>query len=396
MGQGRRSGLGCVATALLVLGIALGLAWALGAVDRLIYLAQVEMGRTTLAQQAATLTVEATSDYVFAQLDAADQEKYLVLLDAFKSREGRAYPETEMDDLSRMRDCVLADHPGLFYISGVEMQTLSNQGSGLVTGVTVEGQYACSEEDAIALQSAMEAAAAECLAGLPEGAGDYEKAKFFYEWLAGNVEYDHYGDGGAFEGSSGQTAADALVARRAVCAGYARAYQYLLGQAGVPCVYVTGSAKGGSHAWCAVFLDGAWYFVDPTWGDPQFLGEGGETLDDGRVNYDYFCVTGEDIAKTHVADCRYPIPECVSNADNYFVREGLYVTEPDIGQAGRIIAEAAERGDPAARFRCSERGVYDSLTAALFEEQGIYRFISGNSCRYLLNDDMMTVEVLLE
>lgn len=393
MARERRAGIGCGGVAfvvLLVLVAALAAAWLLGGIDRLIYLFQIEAGRTAATQQVEPAAAETARWYVYEQLSADDQERYLILLDAFQSREGRAYPETDMDDLARMRDCVLADHPELFSIGGIEMQTTSNLGSGLVTGLTVEGQYLYSAEEAAALQPQIDAAADACLAGMPDG-DDYAKAKYLYEYLAENVEYDH-GDWG--EGSAGQTIADVLVGRRAVCAGYARTFQYLMQRAGVTCVYVTGTANGGSHAWCAAFLDGNWYFVDPTWGDPQFLDEGGAAADFGRVNYDYLCVTGDDIAATHVADCPYPLPACVSDADNYFVREGLVVTDSDLEWAGHLIEAAVARGDSSARFRCDTRATYDYLVASLFEGQEVYRFIPGTSCRYLLDDAMRTIEII--
>ena len=374
-------------------------AWAFGAFDRLFYLFQVETARTSAVEQLEVPDAEQSGRYVYAQLSDEDREKYLILLDAFQSREERAYPETDMDELARMRDCVLADHPELFYISGVQMQTLSNRGSGIVTGVTVEGQYSFSEGEVAALQPQIDDAVAACLAGLPEGADDYGKAKYLYEYLAATVEYDRgaaAGGVGVLGATSGQTIAETLVGHSAVCAGYARTYQYLLNQLGIPCVYVTGTAHGNGHAWCAAYLDGNWYFVDPTWGDPQFLDEGGEAVDFGGINYDYLCVTSDDIATTHTVDCPYELPACTSVADNYFVREGLYVTDSDVEWAGSLIQAAAERGESFARFRCDTRATYDQVTYTLFDNREIYRFIPGTSCRYLLGDALCTVEVSFE
>ena len=84
-----------------------------------------------------------------------------------------------------------------------------------------------------------------------------------------------------------QTAYSALVNRQTVCAGYARAFQYLLQQLGIPCYYCTGYA-GESHAWNIVSLDDGYYNVDVTWDDT----EGG--------NYDYFNKTDQDYAGTHM------------------------------------------------------------------------------------------------
>ena len=409
-----------LAVLVLLVAIVLG-AWGLGAIDRLVYLLQVDSARTELIGQLAPSDraadvgqadqddesdlanvsdiVEAPEPgwYAYSQLSDDDREKYLILLDAFQSRESKAYPEDGIEDLSRLRECVIADHPELFYIGGVHVSTTTNTASGLVTSVMVEGQYLFADEEIAALQGQIDEEAGACLANMPDG--DYEKAKYLYEYLAGSVEYDHTaasGGDGVLGASSGQTIADALAAHSSVCAGYARAYQYLLEQAGVPCVYVTGTARGGRHAWCAAFLDGSWYYIDPTWGDPEFLDEGGETADLGLVNYDYLCVTGDDISATHVPDSAYPLPTCTAVADNYYIREGLFLDDADVDAAGAIVESAVERGDRVARFRCANRDVYDQVVWALFDAQEIYRFIPGDTCTYMLGDAMCTVEVLLD
>lgn len=84
-----------------------------------------------------------------------------------------------------------------------------------------------------------------------------------------------------------QSAYSALVNGRTVCAGYARAFQYLMQQLGVPCYYCTGYA-GENHAWNIVRLDDGYYNVDTTWDDT------------GDGTYDYFNKTDADYADSHL------------------------------------------------------------------------------------------------
>ena len=119
----------------------------------------------------------------------------------------------------------------------------------------------------------------------------YEKGRRVHDILIEKIEYDK---GAAMN----QSAYSALVEGKSVCAGYARAYQYLMQRLGIPCYYCTGFA-GEDNAWNIVGLDDGYYNVDVTWDDTP----GGE--------YDYFNKTDEDYADTHVRrDLSVNLPKC--------------------------------------------------------------------------------------
>lgn len=417
-----------------VLFVAAGAAWYFGIAERLSYVSKVESTTPQASEELALLALDQDGRFAYSQLNSDERAQYVALLTAFQTREPQVYPEEATKDVARIRDCVMTDHPELFYIEGVQIQTESNQGSGLVTNVQVSGQFTYSEEEVQRLSALLDQAVAECLAGMPAGADDYGKAKYLYEYLARTVEYDHAvadlifpveGDGESGEAngeegelvvlvgedeaedgvgaegpvaegewvSDGQTVVDALVGKKALCAGYVRAYQYLLGRLGVPCVYLTGMAGGEYHAWCIAFLDGSWYQIDPTWGDPQYQADDGESRDAGRVDYDYLCLTDADMAATHAVNVPYELPACTNTADNYYVREGLYVTEPDLDQAGALITAALERGDSEVCFRCADWQTYDYLISELFDNQAVYWYYPGDTCSYSQNDSLLTIEL---
>ena len=58
---------------------------------------------------------------------------------------------------------------------------------------------------------------------------------------------------------------------KGICMSYALAFQRILTEMKIPCIYV----KGDNHAWNMVRIDGKWYGVDVTW-------------DDSRGSYGYF------------------------------------------------------------------------------------------------------------
>ena len=98
--------------------------------------------------------------------------------------------------------------------------------------------------------------------------------KFIHDYLLENVEYD------GTNGQSGTyTIYGALVNKRCVCEGYARAFKYLADMAGIENVLMQGIAINTNgvkekHAWNAVNMNGRWYLIDTTWDDPIILGSG--------------------------------------------------------------------------------------------------------------------------
>lgn len=109
-----------------------------------------------------------------------------------------------------------------------------------------------------------------------DGMNDYEKVTAIYAWLALNVTYDDV----TFRANDSTTAAytvkGALLDRVAVCDGYASAFRLLCQIEGIRAEEVTGlnelGNKSTGHAWSKVWIGGAVYGVDSTWGRQQIEG----------------------------------------------------------------------------------------------------------------------------
>lgn len=87
---------------------------------------------------------------------------------------------------------------------------------------------------------------------------DFAKALKLHDWIVQNVAYgDRYTTGGY--------AANAFANRKAVCEGFAYAYQFLLRQVGVESIYVGAKTPSEQHAWNLVKIDGHYFHVDCTW-----------------------------------------------------------------------------------------------------------------------------------
>lgn len=111
-----------------------------------------------------------------------------------------------------------------------------------------------------------EAAADRIAAEAAQQDTDYDKIRAAHDILVRETGYDKDMQKNA------HSAYGALVEHKAVCDGYASAFQMVMNRLGIPCISISGEAYAngemGGHRWNAVQLDGKWYGVDVTWDDP--------------------------------------------------------------------------------------------------------------------------------
>ena len=103
---------------------------------------------------------------------------------------------------------------------------------------------------------------------------DFEKEIQIIKYLVENVTYDvdELANDSHFINDS-YKAYGALVNHKAVCSGYAKAFDLLAKKCGLSSIVVTGEAinsdnQNGPHAWNQIYLDSEWYNVDVTFEDP--------------------------------------------------------------------------------------------------------------------------------
>lgn len=211
--------------------------------------------------------------------------------------------DVDLDRLKRVFEAVYNDHPELFWLeSGFSCKYLE---SGTCVEITLEYNDTISD-----LPAARERFLEEAEAILSQARNlhsDYERERYVHDALAERVEYD-------VNSNMNQSAYSGLVTSRTVCAGYARAFQYLMQQLGIPCYYCTGYA-GEDHAWNIVRLEGEYYNVDVTWDDTA------------QLTYDYFNRTDAEFAPTHIRTrLSVYLPACMGTVF------GESYTEPDTTQ----------------------------------------------------------------
>ncbi len=132
-----------------------------------------------------------------------------------------------------------------------------------------------------------------------KGYSNYEQIKYVHNWLIDNLEYDT-----TYKQTDIHNVYGALVNRKVVCEGYARAFKYILDGLSIENILVSGTATNSnnsteSHAWNYVKLDGKWYAIDVTWDDPIIKG-GGRLTD--KLRYQYFLKGKDEFLSNHMED----------------------------------------------------------------------------------------------
>ena len=173
-------------------------------------------------------------------------------------------------------EAVYYDHPELFWMDPGYNSKYDNR--GLCVELELDFNYTVEHLDDH--KQEFTHVANEIVQGAVNYTEDWEKERYVHDALLGRVNYQ-------LAAQVGQSAYSALVDRETVCAGYARAFQYVLQQLQIPCYYVTGVA-GQNHAWNMVYLSGAFYNVDVTWDDTS------------PISYLYFNKSDAQLAGTHI------------------------------------------------------------------------------------------------
>lgn len=351
-----------------------------------------QLSEQVLANQDDALREAQENCYAFGQLSEEEQDLYLEILDALiYFRENVKLSSCDKELISRMFQCVLNDHPEIFYVEGYTY-TEYTLGS-LLKKITFTGSYSISREEAAEKQKGIESYVNQCLAGMPEEADEYERVKYVYEYLIHHTDYD-------VAAKDSQNICSVFLEKRSVCQGYAKATQYLLNRAGIFSTLVLGRVVGGEgHAWNLVRIDGAYYYVDTTWGDASYQAVG-SSYPAGKIptiNYDYLCVTTEQMELTHTFDNVVELPLCTATEANYYVREGFYFEEWDEERIEGIFADSYRRGDSYVTLKCAGPAVYQKMRGALIEEQEIFRFLDcpGGSVSYVDNEKQYSLSFWL-
>ena len=283
-------------------------------------------GLTVHAEEEAAVSFDPRLYIYFAQLSEDEQAVYAQAVEEFSAGNASFSPNRviSLDSANRIMRAVCKDQPQLFWLNESFQYEYRQHLTGTeeVTSITADFYDLADNlnENRAELESQKDSLIGD-LYDLPA----WQQEKYVHDRLASMITYSG-------ESSYNQTLYSALCQQETVCAGYAKAFQYLMTCLGVPCYYCEGSALGSSsddtdwsaHAWNIICLDGRYYNVDLTWDDTSLASA-------GLISYAQYNHSDSTpaFADTHVRDdnCLF-LPVCDGDAYTY---ESLYGIPAELG-----------------------------------------------------------------
>lgn len=293
-----------------------------------------------------------TDYYSMSSLNEIEKELYDNVLNDLGNLKSRVPLEVDSALLQRVLGIIRLEQLAYFHVSDRRIDV-----NEVTQEFEVVYEYRFTADEISSMNIASERAAREIMSNITSDMDDYDKLKYFHDYLVLNCENDT-------ESPYSNTIYGALVQKKALCEGYAKAFSYLCNLAGIENTIVTGKTKV-AHMWNMVKLGGNWYHVDVTWDNPDDALH--ETYPD-VILYQYFMITDSVIENNH-AIWTYPAPPPKANGrnENYFVREGADISSDEefLTASQNALLNAVRNHERSAMVKFATNDVYISVTSKL-------------------------------
>lgn len=253
----------------------------------------------------------------FAMLSETEMDAYSLIYEELSdgNAEFDCRIKLNADQLTNAVDAVLYDHPELFWIDNNYGYTYDPADGSIMEIKFNFFDFADTPEKLKKAKAEFDREATAVIEKALAYPTLLERELYIHDYVCENTHYDA-------SAPYNQSAYSVLVLHRSVCAGYSRAFQYLMQKAGYTCYYVTGRAEGGgvlsagdgfedgSHSWNIVLLSGEFYNVDCVWDDTA-----SETY--GSIIYPFFNVPDEEMVRRTRVQMAVRLPKCTATECKY-------------------------------------------------------------------------------
>ncbi len=235
-----------------------------------------------------------------------DEEEYDLIYNAFMNLDDeiKLSSEMESDEVFKIREQVIEDHPEIFY--------LDYENSKYWSDGVLEFKYIDSKENIIEKRNKIEIKSNYIINKIIEpDMSEFEKELAIHDFLLLNTKYDVENHENGIIPTSSYNVDGVLLKGIGVCEGYAQTFKMLLEKVGIESIIVTEPRI--NHAWNIVKIDGQNFHVDLTWNDPVPDRE-------GRALHTYFNVSDRKMLQgKHIWD-QEKYPSCTSEKYSYMWR----------------------------------------------------------------------------
>ena len=243
------------------------------------------------------------------------------------------------------------DHPEVFWLkSYYEYENFDYE-----TGIWLT--YTMSGDKLVTAKKGFNTAVDTISQSVPYGT-ECEREEYIHNYIINNCDYDEKAAENDDVQGNENDAYGALVDGKAVCEGYARAFQLLCNKANIDSVLLSGTADSDNHAWNGVKIGGDWYQIDVTWDDvDDFIYDSHEYFnltdslmyEDHTLSPKYSEIDAESFLNLE-SWCNFYVPKCTAEKYNYhnYCYNYKYPTVSNLDDSDNVstaIAKAAKNGE---------------------------------------------------
>ncbi len=358
-------------------------------------------------------------DYSYSYNNLSDEKTKEIYMGISEKAQRRLYFPFKVDGEVTERQIYEAltayknDHPEVFWLTNKFSYSFENGGTTLYFFFNNN----MSSVERVPAKKEFNNTVEKIVANAPKNAGDYEKELYVNNYLVENCSYDKQAAENKTEIINNENDAyGALVDKKAVCEGYARAFQLLCTRLGIECVTVFGTSENEGHAWNCAKIDGEWYQVDSTWND----------ADNAMIDNDYLNLTDKQMYEDHTispffsecSDEDYEslkvnlnlfVPKCTATEYNFYRQSFLTISDiDDYSGPSKVIAKAAKNNEEYISFVIDDSLDYDITADKLINDGYIAEWINSanaanwyltnlnDECRVYLKENIRAITLELE
>lgn len=330
----------------------------------------------------------------YASLSAQEKDAYAQICSAaqnFKKTVTRVYTDNTQRGvekfISELQTKVVREiayeHPEMFWYDPYNFQyTIMSNGKEFYLDVTLS--YLFDKDTAMGMKSRFNEKVDAIVTEAKKKTDTYEQVLFVHDTILENCDYDNVAYENEDFSSSSINAYGCLVDGKAICSGYAMAFNTVMKRLGYEIgvefnTYNGLSIFGEGHVWNYCKLDGEYYYFDLTWDDTD---PGSELYDRQPYSHSYFAITTAEMEAAHLMLAyEAETPACEGTKYNYFVQNGLNFSDYDFETVKPVIQAQGDKECIELRF-----DTYSELLSAerdLIENDKIFDiFPDAKRCKY--------------